>query len=69
MTEDEKQKNAENDPLLKLKRTLSLEKIRQIEGEIDLLIDDVFRRADKEQEMKFEDYQEVKKNADSITKL
>lgn len=69
MTEDEKQKNAENDPLLKLKRTLSLEKIRQIEGEIDLLIDDVFRRADKEQEMKFEDYQEVKKDADSITKL
>lgn len=67
MTEAEKQKNIEEDPLLKLRKRIPEKEALRIEKMTSSFINDTFLRADEEQEMSFEEYQEVKKNAGHIT--
>lgn len=61
MSDAEKQKNRDEDPLLMLRKRLSEKEALRIEKKISSLIDDVFLRASVEPEMSLEEYQEVKK--------
>ncbi len=61
MTEEEKRKNAENDPLIRMRGNLQEEIASRIEEKVAGIIEDAFARAREAKEMDYEEYREAKR--------
>ncbi len=61
MTEEEKRKNAENDPLIRMRGNLQEEIASRIEEKAAGIIEDAFARAREAKEMDYEEYREAKR--------